>query len=119
MATLNIGITTDDDQQFIALVMHGDKGQIGEIRIDAYGAGEMIRRLAFSRRTLLGTLPTEPKPEEILPGPTDPVWRVPDRASNEPVVLDVRHPTLGWLRFAFDPRKAGELAAALTRPTQS
>jgi hypothetical protein len=112
MADINIKI--NDDRNTVRLTMIGGT----ETVLDVPALEQHIRELSYRRQAMLPTPPIERDPDDAMVAVTDPVCRVLPGNPGELVVLDVRHPGFGWLRFALHPDKAAELAVGLVRPIE-
>jgi hypothetical protein len=114
-ASFNIARTADN-----SLLEFTARGTRRSIKLTAPEVEGLIRSLAYARSGMTEAPSMDPEPTDLLMASADITWRVADRAApGEPVILDLRHPALGWLRIALRPEKAVELARDLTRPTGS
>ena len=110
-------IMAERQKPVVPVQMYVNGKVVGRDELNAPKLELFIRALAMRRAEIPPPVSDKPSPEETLPAPHNPKWRVrEERQPGEDFVLELRHPGHGWIRFAFAPEEAARLSAALTDP---
>jgi hypothetical protein len=115
MTDLVLSVRAHKDDKEITLAMLQDRMIVKEARLDEARTETLIRSLAERRTGLFPARSPDPG-DDVLQIAHNPHWQTCLAPDGAHVILDLRHPGMGWLRFQFPLAKAAKLAAGLTDP---
>jgi hypothetical protein len=102
----------------ITIVMRQDGKERARVQLGEDAAQRLIRSIA-ERRTVLFPAKTEKSGDERLQVAHDPQWEIDSVTPDGTVVVNLRHPGMGWLQFRLPQGKAAKLSGDLIRPAGS
>jgi len=118
MRGLNLRVVPTQDGKHIAVITHGAGKEEARVQLDEAGAQRLIRGVA-ERRTALFPANTAKSGDEPLQIAHDPKWEIDSVAPDGAVMVNLRHPGMGWLQFRFPQEKAAKLSNDLIHPAGS
>ena len=102
----------------ITIVTRRDGKERARAQLGEDAAQRLIRSVA-ERRTVLFPAKTEKPGGEPLQVAHDPQWEIDSVTPDGTVVINLRHPGMGWLQFRFPRKSAAKLANALRNSSGS
>jgi len=102
----------------IAIITRQDGKERARVQLGENATQRLIRSVA-ERRTVLFPAKTEKSGDEPLQIAHDPKWEINGVEPDGTVVVNLRHPGMGWLRFRFPRKKAAKLSSELIHPAGS
>ncbi len=115
---MDLKVVTPPASEQIAIITRQDGKERARVQLGEDAAQKLIRTVA-ERRTVLFPARTEKAGGEPLQVAHDPQWEIDSVTPDGTVVVNLRHPGMGWLRFRFPRKNAAKLASALSRSSGS
>ena|ERR1700719_2220758 len=115
---MDIKVVAAPASEQIAIITRQDGKERARVQLGEDAAQRLIRSVA-ERRTVLFPAKTEKPGREPLQVAHDPQWEIDSVTPDGTVVVNLRHPGMGWLQFRFRPKNAAKLANALSHSSGS
>ena len=115
---MDIKVVAAPASEQIAIITRQDGKERARVQLGEDAAQRLIRSVA-ERRTVLFPEKTEKSGDEPLQVAHDPQWEIDSVTPDGTVVVNLRHPGMGWLQFRFPRKKAAKLASALSHSADS
>lgn len=112
---MDIRVVAAPVSEQIAIITRQDGKERARVQLGEDAAQRLIRSVA-ERRTVLFPARTEKPGDEPLQVANDPQWEIDSVTPDGTVVVNLRHPGMGWLQFRFPRKSAAKLAKALSIP---
>lgn len=97
----------------INLTLKQDGKPLGWIGLAAADMDALIERLATARAAMADAVPAALDPGSRIQSTVNPAWRTRHNLDPNGILLDLRHPGLGWMSFQFPETEAQRLALGL------